>query len=179
MAKKSSGGFLSSLYKTKTYLAYFVLLRFYVGAVMLYTGWQKFTGGWLNPDGSPPLKRVLEMWISGKGLAAGHAMPHHWYYDFLTQYVLPNAHLIGVLVTVGELAAGALLAIGLANRLAGLLVAFMTFNYLMATQHIGLVFQLENSSFILAGILIMLSAPGRAMGIDWFLYRAFPKSILW
>lgn len=173
--KVGEGNFISSFYRERTYLGYFVMLRFYVGYVFLLAGWNKYSGGWLNPaPGSSPLAKVLNTWFSGD-----KPMPPGWYHDLLSRMVLPNAHLFGILVALGELAVGVLLLLGLATRLGGLLAAVMTLNYFLATKHVGVVYVLENQLFILAGLLLMLSAAGRAWGVDFFLRRALPKGLLW
>ena len=177
MPKKGSGtgGFFSSFTREKSFLGYFALLRVFVGSAFLTAGWEKYQHGWLSPDlGTGPLARMLTVWISGPP-----TMPHNWYRSFLTGIVMPNAHLFGSLICLVEIVIGLLLILGLLSRLSALTGAFLSLNFLLATWHISHVYRFETEAFIVCSILILLSAAGRSWGADWFLRRAWPKSILW
>jgi thiosulfate dehydrogenase [quinone] large subunit len=179
MSKKSgkdNGSFFTSFFREKTPLGLFALLRLFVGYVFLTAGWQKYSQhGYLNPSpASMPLGRVLSQWLKGPA-----AMPEGWYRHFLESVVLPNSHVFGVLVCVGEVAVGIMLLLGLGTRLAGLLGAFMALNFYFASGHLGPSNTIATQTFVLANLLLMLSAAGRAWGADWFLRRAWPKALLW
>ncbi len=169
------GKFFSSFCQEKTCLGFFALLRVFIGYSFLTAGWQKYLGGWLNPStGSAPLTGVLSNWLSG-----ATPMPPGWYRNFLVDIAVPNAHLFGILVCLGEVFVGALLLLGLCTRLSGLLGAFMCLNYYLAARHTVGAVGLVNETFVVANLLLLLSAAGRAWGIDWFLHRSMPKSPLW
>jgi len=178
MAKKSTrgnGGFFSSFVQEKCYLGYFALLRLFLGYTFFVAGWGKYKLGFLDPSpASPPLAGIFNMWLSGQ-----KPMPAGWYHDLTVKVFLPNAHLFGILVCVGELAVGAMLLLGLGTRLAGLLGAVMTLNYYFASGHMGPSNALINQAFTICSLLLMLSAAGRAWGIDFFLRRAWPRALLW
>jgi len=167
--------FLSSFTQEKTYLGFFALLRFFLGFSFLKAGWGKYLSGYLDPSpASVPLAGVLNFWLTGAS-----PMPAGWYREFIEGIVLPNVHLFGILVCLGELTAGALLLTGLCTRLAGLLGAFLALNFFFASGHLGPSHALVNQTFVAASLLLMLAAAGRAWGLDWFLHRAMPKSPLW
>ena len=168
------GSFWSSILKEKTSLGLFVLLRLFIGYSFLMAGWGKYRSDWLNPSPAvEPLAATLQKFIASPG-----GIPD-WYHSIITNVVIPNAHLFGILICLGEILVGAFLIIGLCTRLAGLMGAFLCLNYLFATAHITIAFKLENEAFVLSCLLIMLAGAGRAWGADWFLRRAFPKIPLW
>jgi uncharacterized membrane protein YphA (DoxX/SURF4 family) len=179
MGKRAGGGgggnFAGSFTGEKTWLGFFALLRIFVGYAFLKAGWEKYLDGYLNPSvNAIPLARPLAAW-----LAAPNPLPSGWYREFLAGVVLPNAHLFGVLVCLGELAVGVLLVLGLGTRLAGLLGAFLAANIYLASAHTGPAQALVNQLIMLICLLLALAAAGRAWGADFFLRRAMPKVPLW
>lgn len=179
MGKKASGGgsggFISSFAGEKTWLGFFALLRIFLGWVFLRAGWGKYLDGYLSPEiSSAPLAKMLKVW-----LYSSPALPTGWYRGFIEGVVLPNAHLFGVLMCLGELAVGILLILGLGTRLGGLLGAFLATNIYLASGHLGPAQALINQLTLLVCLLLALSAAGRAWGADYFLRRALPKIPLW
>jgi thiosulfate dehydrogenase (quinone) large subunit len=179
MGKKSggggNGGFIGSFSGEKTFLGFFAMLRVFLGWVFLKAGWGKYLDGYLSPEiSSVPLAKILKVW-----LFSSPVMPAGWYREFIEGVVLPNAHLFGALLCLGELAVGALLMLGLGTRLAGLLGAFLAANIYLASGHLGPAQALINQLVILNCLLLALAAAGRAWGADFFLRRALPKVPLW
>jgi thiosulfate dehydrogenase [quinone] large subunit len=177
-SRNSNGGFFSSFFHEKTYLGFFVLLRFYVGYKFLNAGLNKYLHGYLNPSGETPLKGVLQNWLSGSP-PMSPPMPEGWFRSFIDGIVLPNAHTFGILVTLGEMAAGALLILGLATRFAGVLGAFLAANFFLATAHAAGATGTVNQLFVILNLLLAAAAAGRAWGVDYYLHRAWPKLPLW
>jgi thiosulfate dehydrogenase (quinone) large subunit len=178
MGKKSGGGnesFIGSFGGEKTWLGSFALLRIFLGWVFLKAGWGKYLGGYLNPEiNSAPLAKLLKVW-----LFSSPTLPEGWYRQFVEGVVLPNAHLFGALVCLGELTTGVLLFLGLGTRLGGLLGAFLAANIYLASGHLGPAQALISQLVIFNCLLLALTAAGRAWGADFFLRRALPKIPLW
>ena len=163
---------LTSFWRERTFLGWLAGLRIYVGYCLLTFGWQKLTGGFLDfTRRQPALQGMLSGW-------AAH-MPPGWYHDFLVRMALPHHHLLAYLVVYGELLAGAALVAGLCTRLAALAALIMNINYLFATGWLGPTNRGYNQSFIAIELALFFAAAGRALGLDVFLYRRWPKGLLW
>lgn len=142
--------------KEHTYLWYIALLRIYIGYYFLQQGIRKFERGFAHGD-----------WIGRQigDLAAIDLYP--WYKSFLVNYVVPHRELFGYLVTFGEIGVGACLLLGLFTRLGAVVGLFMIINYLLGPGMArGGAILGHQQTFIVALIVILLSSPGRALGLD-------------
>ena len=97
--------------------------------------------------------------------------------SFLTGTVVPHASLFAWAIALSELAIGLSLLFGLFSRLGGLLAILRALtNVLIAgatPDTLG-----HNYMLALAGLVVMISAAGRAYGIDRVLIAQFPNSRL-
>ena len=179
MGKKASGGgnggFIGSFAGEKTWLGFFALLRVFLGWVFLKAGWGKYLDGYLSPEiSSVPLAKILKVW-----LYSAPTLPAGWYRDLVEGVVLPNAHLFGVLVCLGELAVGVMLLLGLGARLGGVLGFLLAASIYLASGHLGPAQALINQLVMVICLLLALTGAGRAWGVDYFLRRAMPRVPLW
>jgi uncharacterized membrane protein YphA (DoxX/SURF4 family) len=153
--------------KERTYLWYIAVLRIYVGYYMLTQGIRKFQRDFPKGD-----------WIGRQigDLATLDLYP--WYKRFLTAYVVPHSELFGYLVTIGEIAVGACLLLGLLTRFSALVSLFMLINYYLGPgmAHGGLMLA-HQQILIIALMIFLLSNPGRALGLDGLLFGRRAKGL--
>jgi uncharacterized membrane protein YphA (DoxX/SURF4 family) len=97
--------------------------------------------------------------------------------SFLTQTVIPHASVFAWMIALSELAIGLSLLFGIFSRLGGLLAIVRAItNVLIAgakPDTLG-----HNYMLALAGLVVMISAAGRAYGVDRWLIARFPRSHL-
>lgn len=146
--------------REKTYLWYVALLRIYVGYYFLQQGIRKFERDFPHGD-----------WIGRQIGAVATLDLYPWYKSFLLNYVVPHHELFGYLVTIGEIAAGACLLLGLFTRFAAAIGLLMIVNYVLGPGMArgGAVIALPQT-FAVCLILILLSNPGRALGLDGLIF---------
>jgi thiosulfate dehydrogenase [quinone] large subunit len=147
--------------KERTYLWYIVLLRLYIGYYFLQQGIRKFQRGFPHGD-----------WVGRQigDLAAIDLYP--WYKRFLTDYVVPHQELFGYLVTVGEIGVGSCLLLGLLTRFGAAVGLFMVVNYFLGPGMArGGATLAQQQTFIVALVVILLSNPGRTLGLDGLFFR--------
>jgi NADH dehydrogenase len=148
--------------KERTYLWYFSVLRIYIGYYFLIQGWRKYQRNFPKGD-----------WIHRQiGDIASLDIPT-WYKELLLAYVAPHQELFGYLVTVGELAVGTCLLVGLFTRLSALVGLFMVINYYLGpgTARGGSMLA-QQQTFIIALAIFVLANPGRTLGIDGLLFSS-------
>jgi thiosulfate dehydrogenase (quinone) large subunit len=141
-------------------------LRLLVGVMLAFSGYKKFTDGWLHGDA---LLKTLNGWIdSGKT-----------YHFFLPVIETARAHpkIFGTLVTTGELAIGAALIVGLLTRAFSFLGALMLFSFALGA---GQGLSPPGNALLMGAILVtfVLTPPGRALGIDQALRGRFPSWLI-
>jgi thiosulfate dehydrogenase [quinone] large subunit len=168
-AKES--GLKSSLaenFKLRTYLGYIALVRILLGYHFLGTGFDKFFGNFLNG------RSLLNDLTRG-----GPKDPLAWHHAFIMGFVVPHVHFFSYLVTFGEIAIGISLLVGCLVRVSSSFGAFHNMNIWLAIgwggpgSVIGL-----NRTFVLLHLIFVFSSAGRALGIDGFLHRKFPRTKL-
>ena len=108
-------------------------------------------------------KRVAEF-------AAGN--PIGWYKDFLETVVLPHATLFATLQTIGEIAVGVGLLLGLMTRLAAPVGLFLALNFGLATQWMSPNQQGFHLVLVTSMLIFLLTGAGRTWGLDAWLSRA-------
>jgi thiosulfate dehydrogenase (quinone) large subunit len=135
-------------------IAYLLPLRLFAGWVFLMEALGKLTSGWV-PTGK--LAVIVGGWLrEGK--------PYSFYAPFLRDVVLPHAHGFSLTIVGGELLVGSALLAGLFSRWASLGGLFLTLNYLLARgDGLG---PNPTAPFLFIFVTLMLTQPGRALGID-------------
>ena len=116
--------------------------------------------------------------ITAPKMGFAHTALTPWKAGFLTGTAVPHASLFAWLIALGEVGAGLSLLLGLFARLGGLLaIAQAAVNILVAgnspggTETIG-----HNYMLALAGLVVIVTAAGRAYGLDRLLVARFPTS---
>ncbi|MFQ5723716.1 MAG: DoxX family membrane protein [Terriglobia bacterium] len=159
-------GFLSGSREQVVPRTLLVLLRLYLGFAFLLAGLPKLRGA--------------EDWPARMAGAIEGALPrsYDFYRSFLEGTVLPHKEVFAALVAWGEVLVGAALLLGLCTRGAALAGLVMNVNYLlMSGQHpLG---PMNNAAFIFLELVVLLGAAGRALGVDYFLAKKWPRLPLW
>lgn len=159
---------LAANFKQTTYLGYLALVRILVGVLFLLVAWPKVTGRFLTG-------RVLPQQL----LNGMEKDPLAWHRAFIAGFVVPHAHLFSYLSAFGEIAIGISLLLGCLVRISSLFGALYNFNILFSVAYAaggGTVNY--NRVLILLHLIFVSSSAGRALGIDGFLKRRFPRSWL-
>ena len=158
----SSRGSKNVNLKERTYLWYIALLRIYIGYYFLQQGIRKFQRDFPRGD-----------WIGRQigDLATIDLYP--WYKKFLVDYVVPHHELFGYFVMTGEILVGACLVLGLLTRLGACVGLFLVINYYLGIGVArGGATLAQQQTFIVCLIIIILSNPGRTLGLDGLLFSA-------
>ena len=137
------------------------LIRIAVGLYFLAEGYDKFSHGWLT--NSQPLQRMLQ---------TGLKRMWPWYARFVQQTVIPHVGLFARLVTMGELAVGISLVLGLLTPVGAIGAIWLTCNYMLQSAPDGLVAG-RNRLFMLSGLVFLLSSAGAMWSVDALLPRLF------
>jgi thiosulfate dehydrogenase [quinone] large subunit len=146
-----------------TRVSYLLPMRLFCGWVLLSAGLSKLSGGWLH---GPQLANEVAGWLrDGK--------PYGFYAPFLRGVVLPNAHTFSYLVSLGELFAGAGLLAGLCSRAAAAGGLLLVGNIMLA-QGDGLGAN-STAPLVIMMLTMMLTAPGRTLGLDATLRGRIPR----
>ena len=159
--------FLADNFKQNTSLGYVAILRIMVGYHFLLVGWRKLTGSFLSGES---LVRTLS------GVADD---PISWHRDFILGVVVPNADVFSYLVCFGELAIAFSLLSGCLVRIASSFGAFYNLNIYLAVAipaggaRVGI-----NRIFIILHLVFVAVSAGRALGLDGYLKKKFPRSRL-
>jgi thiosulfate dehydrogenase [quinone] large subunit len=147
--------------KERTYLGYIALLRIYIGYYLLLQGIGKFQREFPKGD-----------WIGRQIGDIATLDLYPWYKSFLLSYVVPNRELFGYLVMIGEILVGACLLLGLFTRFTAVVGIFMLINYYLGPGMArGGAPLAQQQTFIVALIIILLSNPGRTLGLDGLIFR--------
>ncbi len=149
--------------REQTPVAYLVPLRLFTGWVFLMGALSKIHAGWLS---RPALKRVIEGWLHD-----GH--PYSFYAAFLRGPVLAHPGLFTWLVILGELLVGAALLAGIFTRPTCIVGILITLNYLLGRgDNAG---ANPTSPFIAILVTMLVTHPGRVLGIDAALEGRLPR----
>ena len=156
--------FLAENFRQNTALGYVAILRIMVGYHFLVVGLGKLTGGFLSGEALP---RTLS------GVADD---PISWHRDFILGVVVPNADVFSYLVCFGELAIAFSLLSGCLVRISSLFGAFYNLNIYLAVAipsggaQVGI-----NRIFIILHLVFVAVSAGRALGLDGYLKKKFPR----
>jgi uncharacterized membrane protein YphA (DoxX/SURF4 family) len=150
--------------KERTYLWYVVPLRLWIGYYLLQQGIRKYQRDFPNTD-----------WIGKQIGELDKVNIYSWYRSFLTDIVVPNRELFGYLVMYGEILVGLCLVLGLLTRLSAIVGLFMLINYFfgpgMARAEVTPSSLAQQQTFIVSLLVILLSNPGKTLGLDALLFR--------
>jgi thiosulfate dehydrogenase (quinone) large subunit len=141
------------LYRSKAASAVWLVARLWLGYEWLNAGYQKLFGSenaafWNG--GGVAVKGFATAGVAGSATGKGGAS-YGWWAAFLHNFVVPNASWIAKLITVSEIAIGALLILGLFTGAAAF--AGITLNLVyMFTGSAGV-----NPAFALVAILLILA----------------------
>jgi uncharacterized membrane protein YphA (DoxX/SURF4 family) len=138
-------------------------LRLLVGAILVLSGYMKFTGGWLHGDA---LLKTLNLWTEGQKT----------YPFFIPVIETARAHpkIFGTLITLGELAVGTSMILGLLTRLFAVLGTLMVFSFALGG---GQGLSPPGNALLTGAVLFtfILAPPGRALGLDQALRAKLPR----
>ena len=145
----------------RTYLAYLIPLRLWIGGYLLYQGIRKYLRDFPRAD-----------WIKAQIGDLDKVELYAWYKSFLVDVVAPNRELFGTLVMYGEILVGLCLVLGLLTRFSSAVGLFMLLNYYFGPGMArgGAVLG-QQQTFLVSLLVILLSNPGRAFGLDGFLFK--------
>ena len=146
------------LFASTTAAWLWLVVRLYLASVFLPSAWSKVTSGaWLFGDGAP-IQGLVQGAISDPNTPG-------WYAEFLNSVVVPNAGLFATLVTLGELAVGIALLVGLLTGFAAFGGVFLNANFVLAGV-LG-----ANPVMIVLGTLLVVAWRNAGwLGLDrWFL----------
>jgi len=148
----------------RTYLWHVVLMRLWIGYYLLQQGIRKYNRNFPSTD-----------WIGTQIGDLNKVEIYDWYKSFLVDVVVPNKELFGSLVMWGEILVGACILVGLLTRWSAVVGLFMLVNYFfgpgMARGGASLA---QQQTFIVALVMIILSNPGRTLGLDALMFRKEP-----
>ncbi len=140
-----------------------VFLRLLMGFMWIGTG-----RVWLRAD--DPGGRVLEV----IELSIERGTTSGLYRSFLESVVAPNADLFATFATIGELAVGVSLFLGLGTRLGVTGALFLALNYSL-TIRFGLFPPSGSIGVFLVNALLLIGTPGRRLGLDRLLVKRWPR----
>lgn len=125
-----------------------------------------FTGVWFLMAGVPKLKAVyVNEQLKGMLVYFAEQGSFPFYKGFLL-WAADHAKVFGYLTSVGEVATGAALVLGLLTPVAALGVIIMCFNYFLATKRLGPAPMGLNLLCIVVGISLIIGRAGRYLGLD-------------
>ena len=147
--------------KERTYLAYVVLLRLWIGFYLLQQGVNKYARDFPHRD-----------WFTRQigNVADLNLFP--WYKAFLENAVVPHQETFGYLVMAGEILVGSCLLLGLFTRFSACVGLFMLVNYFLGPGMArGGAQSAHQQTYIVSLIVLILANPGRTLGLDGLLFR--------
>jgi thiosulfate dehydrogenase [quinone] large subunit len=153
------------LYRSKAASAIWLVARLWLGYEWLNAGYQKMFGAekaafWNG--GGAAVKGFAAAGVAGSATGKGGAS-YGWFAAFLHNFVIPNASWIAKLITLSELAIGALLILGLFTGAAAVAGIVLNLIY-MFTGSAGV-----NPAFALVALLLILAWRNAGyIGLDRF-----------
>lgn len=145
-----------------------LFVRLVLGVEWVRGGLEKVgQAGWTEP----PLGRSVSGFLKGaiaKSTEGAHPEVPHWYHQLAEQVLLPNAELLGILVSYGEVLVGIALVLGFLTRIAALGGVTMNLAFLWAGT------TSTNPPMLLLGVaLVLFGTEAGRFGLDrWVLPRA-------
>jgi len=147
--------------RERTYLAYVVLLRLWIGYYLLQQGVSKYVRDFPHRD-----------WFTRQVGNAADLNLFSWYKAFLENVVFAHQEIFGYLVMAGEILVGSCLLLGLFTRFSACVGLFMLVNYFLGPGMArgGAQFA-HQQTYIVSLIVLILANPGRTLGLDGLLFR--------
>lgn len=133
-----------------TSTAWLAFLRIYLGYKWLMSGLEKVNTGWLAEGNKL---------VAGASTAPIGPNTPQWYVHFMENVVFPHALLFQTMITLGELAIGICLILGLFTVLAALGSIFMNINFMISGS---------GDMWFLVVSIVMLAGAGRSFGLDYY-----------
>jgi len=145
-----------------------VILRVHLGVILLVT----VAGKIFNE--APFSEEML-------GFLQGYAMKNATapYISFLQGAVIPNATLFADLIIVGELTAGLSLLLGIGTRVGAAIAMFLFLNYMLAKGRWFWSPDSEDAAVFFSALVCLIGAAGRVYGLDAYLARRWPRTLIW
>lgn len=142
------------------------VVRVTIGAMLVGVFFENLGKGLYTPSGYAGLIR---------GYIAHTSAPAVW--KSVMAFVANHASIAAPLQALTEISLGVLLVLGLFTRLAG----FVAFAYLASLwiSELGIGWIWELLVPVMASLAVCIGAGGRALGVDSFLARKRPSSLLW
>lgn len=148
--------------------ALLVMPRIYLGVILFITDMGKLTR-------DSPFADEMLGFLQGVTTRRASAS----YLHFVQQVVIPHASLFSYLVMTGEAFAAISLLTGTLTRLGAAVAGFLFLNYMLAKGRIFWSPDSEDAALIIITLLLFLGRAGRSFGIDSYLAKRWPKSMLW
>jgi thiosulfate dehydrogenase [quinone] large subunit len=147
--------------KEKTYLWYILPLRLWIGFYLLQQGLRKYQRDFPHSD-----------WVARQIGNLAEVDLYPWYKSFLENVVIPNKEIFGYLVMTGEILVGLCILLGLLTRFSAVVGLFMMINYFFGPGMArGGAVMAQQQTFMVCFLVILLSNPGRTLGLDGLLFR--------
>ena len=145
-----------------------VVLRIYLGVIFAFAVWPKLRLG-------VAFAHQLSGFLTAVGLQNGHS----FYQTFLTAVVIPNVTFFAFLVMLGECFVALAMLTGTVTRLAGVVARVLVTNYMFAKGLWWWNPSSNDSAFFFISLAMIIGAAGRTCGVDFYLARRWPRSVLW
>jgi thiosulfate dehydrogenase [quinone] large subunit len=147
--------------KEKTYLWYILPLRLWIGFYLLQQGLRKYQRDFPHSD-----------WVARQIGNLAEVDLYPWYKSFLENVVIPNKEIFGYLVMAGEILVGLCILLGVLTRFSAVVGLFMMINYFFGPGMArGGAVVAQQQTFMVCLLVILLSNPGRILGLDGLLFR--------
>ena len=147
--------------------ALLVIPRIYVGVILLISDLGKLTRE--TPFASEMLRFL-------RGATRRASAP---YVDFVQQVIIPHASLFSYLVMAGEAFAAISLLTGTLTRIGAAVAGFLFLNYMLAEGRMFWSPDSEDAALFFIALVILLGRAGRTFGVDNYLAKRWPNSLLW
>jgi uncharacterized membrane protein YphA (DoxX/SURF4 family) len=147
--------------------ALLVILRIYIGVILFISDLGKLTRETPFAD---------EMLRFLRGATRRASAP---YVDFVQQVIIPHASLFSYLVMTGEAFAAISLLTGTLTRVGAAVAGFLFLNYMLAEGRMFWSPDSEDAALLFIVLVIFLGRAGRTFGIDSYLAKRWPGSLLW
>lgn len=145
-----------------------VILRVHLGLILLIT----VAGKMFRPE---PFSVEMLSYLQGFSMRNAPG----FYQTFIQQFVIPNAELFSYLIMIGEVVAGVCLLLGLFTRVGAVVAMFLFLNYMFSKGRWFWSPDSEDAAVFFSALVCCIGAAGRVWGIDGYLARRWPRSVLW
>ena len=145
-----------------------VIPRIYVGVILFISDLGKLTRD--NPFATEMVRFL-------RGVTTRRASVP--YLHFVQQVVIPHASSFSYLIMTGEAFAALSLLTGTLTRLGATVAGFLFLNYMLSEGRMLWSPDSEDAALVIITVVLFLGRAGRAWGIDSYLAKRWPKSLLW